>query len=183
MSHRITSQHHRDCVHRFLNPKLNVYQSGRAHSSHLVLTISHCPHLVVYHYLDHSSLCNIRAHSRLCSHVCQQCTLCEWPLRELLNENANMGVQNNYFVRKRPFSMGWNGGYGLKNCKTNHTGCPIRIVPFAHVCCDPCECQFGPNSREFGPIFAYGHADLHHNKASPLCNEPSKRTMLAVCGV
>ena len=26
------------------------------------------------------------------------CTLCEWPLRELLNENANMGVQNNYFV-------------------------------------------------------------------------------------
>ena len=23
------------------------------------------------------------------------CTLCEWLLRELLNENANMGVQNN----------------------------------------------------------------------------------------
>ena len=26
------------------------------------------------------------------------CTLCEWLLRELLNENASMGVQNNYFV-------------------------------------------------------------------------------------
>ena len=45
------------------------------------------------------------------------CTLCELPLRELLNERANMGTQNNYFVRKRPFSMGWNGGYGFKNSK------------------------------------------------------------------
>ena len=45
------------------------------------------------------------------------CTLCEWPLRELLNENANMGIQNNYFVRKGHFSMGRNGGYGFKNSK------------------------------------------------------------------
>ena len=46
-----------------------------------------------------------------------KCTLCESPLRELLNERANMGTQNNYFARKRPFSMGWNGGYGFKNSK------------------------------------------------------------------
>ena len=45
------------------------------------------------------------------------CTLCEWPSRELLDENANMGVQNNYFVRKRPFWMGRNGGYGFKHSK------------------------------------------------------------------
>ena len=54
---------------------------------------------------------------RLMSSLHTICTLCEWPLRQLLNENANMGVQNNYFVRKRPFSMGWNGGYGFKNYK------------------------------------------------------------------
>ena len=47
----------------------------------------------------------------------KMCTLCELPLRELLNERANMGTQNNYFVRKRPFSMRWNGGYGFKNSK------------------------------------------------------------------
>ena len=45
------------------------------------------------------------------------CTLCEWPLREILNENASMGVQNNYFVRKRPFLVGWNGEYGFKKFK------------------------------------------------------------------
>ena len=42
---------------------------------------------------------------------------CELPSSELLNERANMGTRNNYFVRKRPFSMGWNGGYGFKNSK------------------------------------------------------------------
>ena len=43
--------------------------------------------------------------------------------------------------------------------------------------------KFARTSREFGPFFVYGHAHLHHNKASPFCHKPSKRTMLAVCGV
>ena len=47
---------------------------------------------------------------------------CEWLLRELLNENANMGVQSNYFVRKRPFSMGWIGGFDWKNSIKKITG-------------------------------------------------------------
>ena len=109
------------------------------------------------------------------------CTLCEWPLRGLLNENANMGVQNNYFVQKRPFSMSWNGGYDFQNSKKKiqvprekttpflHTRWPwwpfnalFRIVPFACVCCDPCECQFGPHSRELRMNLAqFLRTDMH----------------------
>ena len=42
------------------------------------------------------------------------------------SENATMGVQNNYFVRKRPFSMGCNGGYGFKNSRKNKIQIPAR---------------------------------------------------------
>ena len=138
-----------------------------------------CLHPVVFGAVCHCMLCNVmsggtheigaipreRGGGRLIS---SYCTLCEWPLRELLNENANMGVQNNYFVRKTPFSMGSNGGYGFKNSKKNKiqvptrknhpfsthwvamaVECPIRIVPFACVCSDPCECEFERNSRKF----------------------------------
>ena len=60
------------------------------------------------------------------------CTLCEWPLKELLNENANMGVQANYFVPKEAFSMGWNGGYGFKHPKKYKIQVPARkIHPFS----------------------------------------------------
>ena len=38
--------------------------------------------------------------------VWRRCTLFEWLLRDLLNDKANMGVQNNHFVRKRPFFNG-----------------------------------------------------------------------------
>ena len=64
----------------------------------------------------------------------QPCTFCEWLLRELLNENVNMGVQNNYFVRKRPFSMGWNGGYGFKNSKKiKYRSLREKTTPFLHT--------------------------------------------------
>ena len=62
------------------------------------------------------------------------CTLCELPLRELLNERANMRTQNNYFVRKRPFSMGWNGGYGFKNSKKiKHRSLREKTTPFPYT--------------------------------------------------
>ena len=45
-----------------------------------------------------------------------------------------MGVQNNYFVRKRPFSMGWNGGYGFKNCKKiKYRSLREKTTPFPHT--------------------------------------------------
>ena len=136
--------------------------------------------------------------------------LCEWPLKEVLDENANMGVQANYFVRKEPFSMGWNGGYGFKNPKKMkyrslrekstpflHTGWPwwpfnalfvlcrsaLFAATLANANLGQIRTNFARRSREFGPIFACGHAHLHHNKARPLCHEPSKRTMVAVCAV
>ena len=66
--------------------------------------------------------------------VAVACTLCELPLRELLNERANMGTQNNYFVRKRPFSMGWNGGYGFKNSKKiKYRSLREKTTPFPYT--------------------------------------------------
>ena len=57
---------------RIVSIKLNAYKGGSTHSSHLVLAISQCPHLVVHHHLDQSIMCGIRAHSTLCNHVCHQ---------------------------------------------------------------------------------------------------------------
>ena len=62
--------------------------------------------------------------------ACPLCTLCELPLRELLNERANMGTQNNCFVRKRPFSM----GYGFKNSKKiKYRSLREKTTPFPYT--------------------------------------------------
>ena len=58
-------------VHWFFRPKLNVHQVGCTHSSHLVLALSHYPHLVVHHHLNHSILRGMCAHSTFYGHVCQ----------------------------------------------------------------------------------------------------------------
>ena len=74
-------------------------------------------------------------HGQMCTIVLSSllCTLCELPLRELLNERANMGTENNYFVRKRPFSMGWNGGYGFKNSKKKYRSLREKTTPFSYT--------------------------------------------------
>ena len=51
-----------DFVNRFVKPELNIHQVGFGRCSHVVLAISHCPHLVVHHHLQPSILCGICAH-------------------------------------------------------------------------------------------------------------------------
>ena len=45
---------------------IKVYQVGGTHGSHPVLAISHYPHLVVHHHLDHSIMCHILANDIRC---------------------------------------------------------------------------------------------------------------------
>ena len=63
------------------------------------------------------------------------CTLCEWPFRELLNENANMGVQNNYFVQKKgPFQ--WVGTEDMVSKilkKLKYRSLREKTTPFPHT--------------------------------------------------
>ena len=138
------------------------------------------------------------------------CTLCELPLRERLNERANMCTQNNFFVRKRPFSMCWNGGYGFKNNKkTNYRSLREETTPFPYtawpwspfnalfvLCRSPVSAATLANAnlrqirasfariwREFVRDSRTGmHILIHNNTHVHFAgHELSKRTMLVVC--
>ena len=92
-----------------------------------------------------------------------------------------MGIQNNYFVRKRSFSMRWNGGYGFENSKkVKHRSLRESATPFPYsvwpwepfnalfvLCRSPVSAatlananlsKFARSSRQFVPIFAYRYA-------------------------